>query len=99
MLISISLPSRLGEPCWAVNRCGFFSFAGRPSIVESMVINASTLGALGTSDGGNRVILSILPTRTPARRTSEPSRKPFASAKRAFKCSFLAEGIDVSRRV
>src|SRR5687767_4432843 len=62
-------------------------------MVESMVISASTLGALGASDGGKSVIWSILPTRTPARRTSDPSRNPLASMNRAFKCSFLLNGL------
>src|SRR6266496_2658187 len=58
-----------------------------------MDIRASTRGALGTSDGGSKVILSTFPTRTPANRTSDPSRKPFASAKRAFKCSLRLKGL------
>ena len=42
---------------------------------------------------GNSVILSTLPTRTPASLTSDPSRRPLASPKRAFKCNFLRKGL------
>ena len=69
------------------------SFAGRPSIVESIVICASTRGAPGTGEGSSRTIRSTLPTLTPARRTSEPSRRPFASEKCALKCSLLLKGL------
>src|SRR5215813_11244224 len=93
MLISISLPSRLGEPCCAVESERMRSLAARPSIVESITICASTRGALGTVDGSSKRILSTLPTRTPARRTSEPSRSPFASTKRAFTWSLRLKGL------
>src|ERR1051325_5073514 len=93
MLMSISFPSRLGEPCCACESERMRSLAGRPSIVESIVICASTRGAPGTGDGSNKTIRSTLPTRTPASRTSDPSRKPFASAKRAFKCNFRLNGL------
>src|ERR1044072_9801176 len=47
MLMSISFPSRLGEPCCAVESERMRSLAGRPSIVESTVNCASTRGAPG----------------------------------------------------
>src|SRR2546428_14176643 len=36
---------------------------------------------------------STLPTRTPASLTSDPSRNPFASPNRAFRCSLRANGL------
>jgi hypothetical protein len=93
MLISISLPSRLGDPCWACESERMRSFAGRPSIVESIVICASTRGAPGYRRRLQQHNRSTLPTRTPASRTSDPSRKPFASTKRAFKRNFSLNGL------
>src|SRR6266498_3720680 len=65
------------------------SVAGTPSILLSMVRKTSIfcgLAAVPTSEGLNKRMRSTLPIRTPAKRTSDPSRKPFASVNRARKC-------------
>src|SRR5258705_1269590 len=54
---------------------------------------ASTRGAFGAVEGGKSVMRSTFPTRTPAKRTSDPSRRPLASLKRALRWSFLAKGL------
>ena len=68
ILISISLPSRLGEPCCAVESVRMRSVAGTPSILLSIVRNASIfcgLAAVPTSEGLNKRMRSTLPIRTP----------------------------------
>ena len=97
MFTIISLPRMLGAACCAVESLRMRSVAGTPSIFVSMVRNTSIFcgfGAVPTSDGLSKRMRSTLPIFTPASFTSEPSRKPFASAKRARRCKWLLKGFN-----
>ncbi len=99
ILINISLPSRLGEPCCAVESVRIRSFAGRPSIVALIVICASTLGAAGSLEGVSRSDLIDL---TDAH-SGESDFGAFTQAVRISKArpevQLPAERVDISRGI